>query len=106
MYTQLEKIRGSYWSSSTLQHLSSMILECAEHGIGLCIDIEKGRIVQIHTLSCPTYDPIDLSEYDSIITKIRSNLIATVYMENTIITCESTGNRILLNFVIEKNVLI
>lgn len=106
MIIELENLRGSYWNVNTLQHLSSLILRCAERGIGLLIEISKGRIVRIHTLNCPTYDPMDLSEYDTIITKIRSNLIATVYMENTLITSESTGNKILLNFVIEKDVLI
>lgn len=106
MYTDIFNLVGSYWNANTIQHLSSLILDCAERGIGLMIEIKKGKIAQINTLGCPLYDPMDLSEYDTIITKIRSNLISNTYMINTTITSESTGNSILLNFVIDRNVMI
>ena len=106
MYSILIQYIGKNWSGEVINKLSQDILETAEKGIGLVVNIERGKITDIRATSCPYLRELEIGEYINNVSKIKHHFLVNVIRESTIISSDNDGNDILLNIVTERDIVI
>lgn len=106
MYSKLNRCIGRNWSADLIITLSQEIVEFAEKGKGLVINIEKGKITDIRVSSCPYLRELEIGEYINNVSKIKHHFLVNVIRESTIISSDNDGNDILLNIVTERDIVI
>jgi hypothetical protein len=106
MYSILIQYIGKNWSGEVINKLSQDIVETAVKGIGIVINIERGKITDIRATSCPHLRELEIGEYINNVSKIKHHFLVNVIRESTIISSDNDGNDILLNIVTERDIVI